>query len=114
LFGPGGLPGPSCLVLLPIAGGLLPLHPSARNFPFVIYPVRAERRRAAPESKQAPPFDSAACGRYAQGERGILFARRPPRRAAVAACARIPGTAAPRAGHTGNPPRFRNTACAFW
>src|SRR5690606_37309854 len=32
--------------------------------------VRAERKRGALESKQAPPFDSAAYGRYAQGERG--------------------------------------------
>src|SRR5690606_19947416 len=41
----------------------------------------AERRRAAPESKQAPPFDSATCGRYAQGERigGINRGLRPLR-----------------------------------
>ena len=38
-----------------------------RIHPFVrIFPVRAERRRAAPESKQAQPFDSRPA---AQGER---------------------------------------------
>src|SRR5690606_40076729 len=54
---------PHCIFRAHLIEGGLPIAPFVRIFPFALS-VGAQRR-----SRSSAPFDSAACGRYAQGER---------------------------------------------